>query len=53
LRSRLDIISDEAEREAAAAAEDEMEINNKMSAYQTIMQPLRYICPFCFFFKEI
>uniref|UniRef100_A0A7C9B2I6 Protein odr-4 homolog n=1 Tax=Opuntia streptacantha TaxID=393608 RepID=A0A7C9B2I6_OPUST len=44
LRSRLDIISDEAEREAAAAAEDDMEINNKISAYQTIIQPLRKQC---------
>lgn len=44
LRSRLDIISDEADSETSAAAEDVMETNNKISAYRIILQPLRKQC---------
>lgn len=45
LRSRLDIISDEADRERAAAAEDGAEINNTQeSTHQIILQPLRKQC---------
>ncbi|KAH9602564.1 hypothetical protein KSS87_001042 [Heliosperma pusillum] len=52
LRSRLDIIADEAEREIAAACRDESETNSEMSdaksVYQLILKPLRkeFVLPF-------